>query len=66
VGYGDVARVDELTREAQVTLSVLWAFVGAVVLGIGLVVGRAHLRLARLVVLGLATAKVFPVRPRVA
>ena len=59
LGYGDWARVDELAKEAQVALSVLWTFVGVVVLGIGLVVARANLRLAGLVVLGLATAKVF-------
>ena len=59
VGYRDLARVDELAKEAQVALSVLWTFVGVVVLGIGLVLGRANLRLAGLVVLGLATAKVF-------
>ena len=59
VSSGDVARVDELAKEAQVALSVLWTFVGVVVLGIGLVMGRANLRLAGLVVLGLATAKVF-------
>ncbi len=58
VGYGD-AHVDDLTKEAQVALSVLSTFVGVVVLSIGLVVGRANLRLAGLVVLGLATARVF-------
>ena len=59
LGDGDWSRVDELTKEAQVALSVLWTFIGVVVLGVGLVAGRANLRLAGLVVLGLATAKVF-------
>jgi uncharacterized membrane protein len=61
LGHKDWARVDELAKEAQVALSVLWTLVGVVVLGIGLLARRANLRLAGLVVLALATAKVFVV-----
>ena len=52
-------RLDELVKEAQVALSVLWAAVGVVVLGAGLVLRQAELRIAGLAVLGLATVKVF-------
>jgi uncharacterized membrane protein len=52
-------RLDELAKEAQVALSVLWTTVGVVVLGMGLWLRQAWLRLAGLAVLGLATVKVF-------
>lgn len=52
-------RLDELAKEAQVALSVLWTAVGVVVLGGGLLLRRAGPRIAGLAVLGLATVKVF-------
>ncbi len=58
VGVG-FTRVDELAKEAQVALSVLWTVVGVVTLGVGLVLRNASLRFAGLIVLTLATAKVF-------
>jgi uncharacterized membrane protein len=59
LGYGRFGRLDELTKEAQVALSVLWATIGVVVLGLGLLLRVGALRVAGLVVLGLATVKVF-------
>ncbi|MGD8487160.1 MAG: DUF2339 domain-containing protein [Chloroflexota bacterium] len=55
----DRGRLDELVKEAQVALSVLWTAVGVVVLGAGLILRQAELRIAGLAVLGLATVKVF-------
>ena len=52
-------RIDELAKEAQVALSVVWTVVGVIVLGAGLVLRRANLRIAGLVTLALATTKVF-------
>ncbi len=52
-------RLEELTNEAQVSLSVLWTAVGFLVLGLGLLLRRGQLRIAGLAVLGLATVKVF-------
>ncbi len=52
-------RLDELVKAAQVAVSILWTTVGVVVLGLGLVLRRASLRIAGLAVLGLATVKVF-------
>jgi uncharacterized membrane protein len=52
-------RLDELIKEAQVALSILWTAVGVLVLGAGLLLRQAELRLAGLAVLGLATFKVF-------
>ena len=45
-------RLDELVKEAQVALSVLWTAVGVVVLGLGLLLRQAELRIAGLAVLG--------------
>ena len=59
LGYRELARVDELAKEAQVALSVMWTIVGVVTLGVGLALRRANLRFAGLVVLTLATSKVF-------
>ncbi len=59
LGYRSSARIDELAKEAQVALSVLWTVSGVVTLGVGLVLQRANLRFAGLVMLTLATAKVF-------
>lgn len=52
-------RSEELTKEAHVALSVVWAAVGVLVTAAGLILKRARLRMAGLAVLGLATAKVF-------
>ena len=52
-------RSEELTKEAHVALSVIWAAVGVLVTAAGLILKRAPLRMAGLAVLGLATAKVF-------
>jgi hypothetical protein len=59
VAYGSWVRIDELAKEAHVALSVLWTAVGVVVLGLGLLRRRAELRVAGLVVLAMATVKVF-------
>jgi uncharacterized membrane protein len=59
LGYGSWSRTAELMKEAQVAVSVLWAGVGVVVLGLGLITRRAGLRVGGLIVLGLATVKVF-------
>ncbi|MEA2027263.1 MAG: DUF2339 domain-containing protein, partial [Chloroflexota bacterium] len=59
LGYRGAGRIDELAKEAQVALSLLWTVVGVVTLGVGLVLRRANLRFAGLVMLTLATAKVF-------
>jgi uncharacterized membrane protein len=57
--YRSWARIEELGKEAHVALSVLWTAVGVVVLGLGLLLQRAELRVAGLVVLAMATVKVF-------
>ena len=59
LGYIGLTRVDELAKEAQVALSVLWTVAGVITLGAGLALRSANLRFAGLVVLTLATAKVF-------
>lgn len=59
LGYRDWDRIDELAKEAQVALSILWTAVGVFVLGLGLLLRRANLRIAGLVVLALSTVKVF-------
>jgi uncharacterized membrane protein len=53
------SRFDELVKEAQVAVSILWTATGVVVLGLGLALRRAGLRITGLLVLGLATVKVF-------
>jgi uncharacterized membrane protein len=59
VGIG--LAVEELQKQAQVALSVLWAVIGSVVTVIGLRVHRAPMRLAGLALLGVVTMKVFVV-----
>ena len=59
LAYGSSVRIDELAKEAHVALSVLWTAAGVVVLGLGLLLRRAELRVAGLVVLAMATVKVF-------
>ena len=59
LAYGSWVRIDELAKEAHVALSVLWTAAGVVVLGFGLLLRRVELRVAGLVVLGMATVKVF-------
>jgi uncharacterized membrane protein len=51
--------VDDLAKEAQVALSVLWSVVGGVAFAAGLRLRRPTTRVFGLAVLGLATAKVF-------
>ena len=58
---GGALAVEELQKQAQVALSVLWAVIGSVVTVIGLRVNRASLRLAGLALLGVVTTKVFVV-----
>jgi uncharacterized membrane protein len=53
--------VEELQKQAQVALSVLWAVIGSAVTVIGLRVHRAPMRLAGLALLGVVTMKVFVV-----
>lgn len=55
---GDVA-VEELAKQAQVALSVLWGVVGAALTVAGLRIRRAPLRLSGLALLGVVTLKVF-------
>jgi len=55
---GSIA-VEELAKQAQVALSVTWTLIGTVLLVVGLVRRHPMLRHAGLVLLGLATAKVF-------
>jgi hypothetical protein len=59
LGYRSWDRLDELGKEAQVALSILWTVTGVIVLGAGLLLCSGVLRLAGLLVLALATAKVF-------
>ncbi|MFN2382674.1 MAG: DUF2339 domain-containing protein [Gemmatimonadota bacterium] len=61
VRIGGGIAVEELAKQAQVALSVLWALVGAVLTVVGLRVSRAPLRLAGLALLGVVTLKVFVV-----
>ena len=56
---GGPTPVDELRIQAQVALSVCWTATGLVVLAAGFVRHAARLRHAGLLVLALATAKVF-------
>jgi uncharacterized membrane protein len=51
--------LEELQKEAQVSLSVLWSVLGGIAFATGLVVHRPPIRLAGLALLGLATVKVF-------
>jgi len=53
--------VEELAKQAQVGLSVLWAAIGAALTMAGLWRGQASLRLAGLGLLGVVTLKVFVV-----
>jgi uncharacterized membrane protein len=61
VQVGGGLAVEELQKQAQVALSVLWAVIGSVVTVIGLRVHRAPMRLAGLALLGVVTMKVFVV-----
>ena len=58
VGASDL-RVEELATQAQVALSVLWTGIGATAVVVGLARGFIVVRQAGLVLLGLATVKVF-------
>ncbi len=60
VGGGGMA-VEELQKQAQVSLSVLWAVIGAVATVVGLRIGSAPVRLFGLGLLGVVTVKVFVV-----
>lgn len=60
VGGSDLA-VEELQKQAQVALSVLWAVIGAVATVVGLRIGSAPVRLFGLGLLGVVTVKVFVV-----
>jgi len=51
--------LEELQKEAQVGLSVLWSILGAAAFAIGLATHRPPIRLFGLALLGLATVKVF-------
>ena len=51
--------IEELQKEAQVGLSVLWSVLGVVAFGTGLWLHRPPVRLSGLALLGLATVKVF-------
>ena len=56
---GGTIGVEELQKQAQVALSVMWAVIGAVVTVLGLRVRRVSLRLSGLGLLGIVTLKVF-------
>jgi uncharacterized membrane protein len=56
---GGTIGVEELQKQAQVALSVLWAVIGALVTVLGLRVRRPALRLSGLGLLGIVTLKVF-------
>ena len=56
---GGTIGVEELQKQAQVALSVLWAVIGAAVTVLGLRVRRPGLRLSGLGLLGIVTLKVF-------
>lgn len=56
---GGAVLEEELAKQAQVALSVLWAVLGGGAFGVGVVSGRARLREAGLVLLALVTGKVF-------
>ncbi|HYC06822.1 MAG TPA: DUF2339 domain-containing protein, partial [Candidatus Binatia bacterium] len=51
--------LDVLQKEAQVALSVLWSGLGAVAFAVGIASHRSQVRLFGLVLLGIATTKVF-------
>jgi len=51
--------LDDLQKEAQVGLSVLWSVLGGVAFAVGLRMHRTVIRLSGLALLGLATVKVF-------
>jgi Predicted membrane protein (DUF2339) len=53
------ASLDDLQKESQVGLSVLWSVLGGIWFASGLRTGRPPIRLAGLALLGLATVKVF-------
>lgn len=52
-------QLEDLQKEAQVALSVLWSILGGVFFAAGLLLRRPPVRLFGLALLGLATAKVF-------
>jgi uncharacterized membrane protein len=56
---GGPVPTEELEKQAQVALSVLWALIGAGATFAGLRLGRIELRLGGLALLGLVTLKVF-------
>ncbi len=56
---GGATALEELQKQAQVALSILWAALGGVALVIGLWRDRGELRLAGLALLAVVTAKVF-------
>jgi len=51
--------LDALQKEAQVALSVLWSGLGAIAFAVGIASHRSRVRLFGLVLLGIATTKVF-------
>jgi len=51
--------LEDLQKEAQVALSVLWSILGGVFFAAGTLLRRPPVRLFGLALLGLATAKVF-------
>ncbi|MFL5761095.1 MAG: DUF2339 domain-containing protein [Thermomicrobiales bacterium] len=55
-GVNDIA---ELQKQSQVALSILWAGLGVGAFVIGIVRGQSLIRIGGLILLGLATAKVF-------
>ena len=59
VAYANSTRIDELAKEAQVALSVLWTVTGVTVLVVGLIMRRAEVRFLGLAALAVATVKVF-------
>jgi uncharacterized membrane protein len=59
VQVGGSTALEELQKQAQVALSVLWAIIGSVATVAGLRLGRGSLRLFGLALLGIVTLKVF-------
>jgi uncharacterized membrane protein len=56
---GDNVAAEELAKQAQVALSVLWAVIGGTAFAAGVISGRARVREGGLVLLALVSAKVF-------